>query len=119
MSRLWKSTREQLALVIPKIEPLPMKSLSQQFVLLVFCATTLMLAGERHSDTRSPTADQIAIALTNTKFWTISELSQAATRFLVDKGSMPQGLNVQTLVRIYPKDKTKMCEFYYTQGFGK
>ena|ERR1039457_2142632 len=51
--------------------------------------------------------------------WTMEELSTKALEFLLKQADAPpKGETLQTMVRFYPDDKTKMCEFAYNQGVG-
>ena len=66
----------------------------------------------------APNAKTIGIILSGKNF-SIDELDKTARSRVWPKGEPPAGTVRQTMVHIFPQDKTVMCEFTYSAGFGK
>ncbi|HXT42393.1 MAG TPA: hypothetical protein VN887_20465 [Candidatus Angelobacter sp.] len=95
-----------------------MKSNINRFGLLLL-TTTLVLVADKDTKNHAPSADAIVIVLKNGSFWSIKKLNEVALKFLEEKGSMKEWPESSPLVRLYPDDRTKMCEFIYKKGFDQ
>ena len=87
-------------------------------LLLLAFAGVLKSFSQATNNIAPPTADSTILVADN-KHWSVRELNRVALDFLLDNGTMPKGLKLETVVRIFPRDTATMCEFTYLQGFDQ
>src|ERR1039457_1766172 len=63
-----------------------------------------------------PANEKSIVIIGKTGNWTIAELNAKALEFLFKQADAPKGRTLETRVRFYPDDKTKICEFEYSNG---
>ncbi|MEQ1935471.1 MAG: hypothetical protein ABL962_16550 [Fimbriimonadaceae bacterium] len=99
-----------------------MKTKSKASLILFFVVAALWCGYAQPKNgaslARSPNAKTIAVILNDNR-WTIEELNLIAMAHLSKSTKIPASESLQAVVYLYPQNKTNMCEFTYSSGFGK
>ena len=90
---------------------------SSSFVVILLCFCWAAKSGDSTGPV-GPNVKTIGIIFPD-KHFGLDELDKTAHKHIWGASGPPPGAVLQTMVHIFPRDQTNMCEFTYSAGFAK